>query len=301
MSRLIGRQPPPLLTAGVGLFAEAAAEQGSPVHQVDWRPPMPGTEADLATVLADPRRPTANAEALRRIIGTEAFLVDVLPAGVALQLDPADFLHAGPPIEWQRASGPLRGALLGAAALEGVVDQPEQAEQLFASGTGYTLQPCHHRSAVGPMAGVVSQSMWLFVVQDPATGRQTYCSLNEGLGKVLRYGAYSAEVLDRLRWMSAVLGPLLQTAVRRHGPIDLKAILAQMLQMGDEAHNRNRAGTLMLLRELLPALIESGAPSAEVAGAVRFIAGNDHFFLNLAMPACKLTLDAARDLPGSSV
>jgi len=300
-SRLIGQQPPTLLTAGVGLFAEAAAEQGSPVHQVDWRPPMAGTEADLATVQADPRRQPANAEALRRIVGTEALLVDVLPAEVALQLDRAEFLHAGPPIEWERASGPLRGALLGAAALEGGVDQPEQAEQLFASGTGYTLQPCHHRSAVGPMAGVVSSSMWLFVVQDPATGRQTYCSLNEGLGKVLRYGAYSPDVLDRLRWMSAVLGPLLQTAVRRHGPVDLKAILAQMLQMGDEAHNRNRAGTLMLLRELLPDLIDSGRPAAEVAEAVRFIAGNDHFFLNLAMPACKLTLDAARDLPGSSV
>ena len=98
-----------------------------------------------------------------------------------------------------------------------------------------------------------------------------------------------------------MLGPLLQTAVRRHGPVDLKAILAQMLQMGDEAHNRNRAGTLMLLRELLPDLIDSGEPSADIAEAVRFVAGNDHFFLNLAMPACKLTLDAARDLPGSSV
>ncbi|HET6209799.1 MAG TPA: DUF1116 domain-containing protein [Jatrophihabitans sp.] len=300
MTGLLGG-PPNLLTAGVDLFAEAAANQGCPVHRVDWRPPMPGTEADLATVAADPRRQPANAEALRRIVGTEALLVDVLPAGDALGLGPADFLHAGPPIEWARASGPLRGALLGAAALEGVVDQPEQAEQLFAAGTGYTLQPCHHRSAVGPMAGVVSRSMWVFVVQDPATGRQTYCSLNEGLGKVLRYGAYSPDVLDRLRWMSAVLGPLLQTAVRRHGPVDLRAILAQMLQMGDEAHNRNRAGTLMLLRELLPELIESGVPSGQVAEAVRFIAGNDHFFLNLAMPACKLTLDAARDLPGSSV
>src|SRR6185437_2142432 len=200
-----------------------------------------------------------------------------------------------------RASGPLRGALLGAAAFEGLVDDPERAEPLFAAGSGYTLRPCHSAAAVGPMAGVISASMWLFVVADPVTGRRTYCSLNEGLGKVLRYGAYSPEVLNRLRWMSAVLGPLLQRAIRRHGPIDLRAILAQMLQMGDEAHNRNRAGTLMLLRELLPELIDSGAPSAEVSGAVRFIAGNDHFFLNLAMPACKLTLDAARDIPGSTV
>ncbi|MDQ2836969.1 MAG: DUF1116 domain-containing protein [Actinomycetota bacterium] len=300
MSELLAG-PPRLLTAGVDLFADAAEAQGAEVNRVDWRPPMPGTEADLATVLADRRRQQANAEAVRRIVSTQAMLVDVLPAGPTLGLEKQDFLHAGPPIGWDRASGPLRGALLGAAALEGVVEQPEQAEPMFAAGSGYTLDPCHHHATVGPMAGVVSASMWLFVVEDPATGRRTYCSLNEGLGKVLRYGAYSAEVLERLRWMSAVLGPLLQLAVRRHGPIDLKAILAQMLQMGDEAHNRNRAGTLMLLRELLPELIDSGQPSGQVAEAVKFVAGNDHFFLNLAMPACKLTLDAARDLPGSSV
>jgi hypothetical protein len=151
------------------------------------------------------------------------------------------------------------------------------------------------------MAGVVSPSMWMFVLEDPASGRRTYCSLNEGLGKVLRYGAYGAEVLERLRWMSSVLGPLLQQAVRASGPTDITGILTQMLQMGDEAHNRNRAGTLMLLRDLAPAMVESGAPAGDIAQAVRFIGGNDHFFLNLAMPACKLALDAARDIDGSTM
>jgi Protein of unknown function (DUF1116) len=163
-----------------------------------------------------------------------------------------------------------------------------------------TLDPCHHHGAVGPMAGVVSASMWMFVLEDPASGRRSYCSLNEGLGKVLRYGAYSPEVLDRLRWMSNTLGPLLQKAVRAAGPVDVTAILTQMLHMGDEAHNRNRSGTLMLLRDLGPALVDAG-PAADVAEAVRFIGGNDHFFLNLAMPACKLALDAARDVPGSTM
>jgi hypothetical protein len=151
------------------------------------------------------------------------------------------------------------------------------------------------------MAGVISSSMWLFVLQDPATGRRSYCSLNEGLGKVLRYGAFSPAVLERLTWMSSVLGPLLAAAVRRHGPVDVTAILAQMVQMGDEAHNRNRTGTLMLLRDLLPSMIESGMASGDVGQAAAFIGGNDHFFLNLAMPACKLALDAARDVPGSTL
>jgi hypothetical protein len=151
------------------------------------------------------------------------------------------------------------------------------------------------------MAGVVSPSMWMFVLEDPASGRRTYCSLNEGLGKVLRYGAYGSEVLERLRWMSAVLGPLLAEAVRAAGPVDVTGILTQMLQMGDEAHNRNRAGTLMLLRDLSPALVESSAPGGDVADVLRFVGGNDHFFLNLAMPACKLALDAARGIEGSTM
>jgi hypothetical protein len=83
--------------------------------------------------------------------------------------------------------------------------------------------------------------------------------------------------------------------------VDVTAILAQMVQMGDEAHNRNRTGTLMLLRDLLPSMVESGVSSADVARAAAFIGGNDHFFLNLAMPACKLALDAARDIPGATM
>jgi hypothetical protein len=301
MSTRLLSEAPNIIAAGVDLFSDAALSQGAQVSQVDWRPPMEGTEVDLAAVLGDRRRMSANARAVEQITSAQAYLVDVLPAGETLGLAANDFLHAGPPIGWDRASGPLRGALMGAAALEGVAADPEAAAQLFKSGTGYTLDPCHHHAAVGPMAGVISSSMWVFVVEDPSSGRRSFCTLNEGLGKVLRYGAYSPDVLARLRWMSQVLAPLMQKAIRAHGPVDLKAILAQMLQMGDEAHNRNRAGTLMLLRELLPAMIDSGAAPVDVAESVRFVAANDHFFLNLAMPACKLTLDAARNIPGSTI
>jgi Protein of unknown function (DUF1116) len=298
--------PNAVVNVGADLLADAVADQAVPVGRVDWRPPMDGTAADLAAVAADPRRRAANERALDAMLGVTATLVDVLPASEALGLEPGQFLHAGPPIGWDRASGPLRGALMGGAALEGLVTDPEDAAALFESGTSVSLEPCHHRSAVGPMAGVVTPSMWMFVLEDAATGRRTYCSLNEGLGKVLRYGAYSPEVLTRLRWMGDVLGPLLQRTVRAvrdsgTGPVDVTGILTQMLQMGDEAHNRNRAGTLMLLRDLSPAMVTSGGDPADVAQSLRFIGGNDHFFLNLAMPACKLALDAARDIEGSTM
>ena len=297
--------PTTVITAGAAMFGDAVAAQAVGVTSVDWRPPMPGTEADLATVLADPLRRDANAQALAAMLGVQATLVDVAPASELLGLEPGQFLHAGPPITWDRASGPLRGALMGGAALEGLVEDPEDAVALFESGTSVSLDPCHHHGTVGPMAGVVTPSMWMFVLEDPTTGRRTHCSLNEGLGKVLRYGAYGPEVLTRLRWMRDVLGPLLQTAVRSTvqsaGAVDVTGILTQMLQMGDEAHNRNRAGTLMLMRDLAPAMVESGADVSDVAASLRFVGGNDHFFLNLAMPACKLALDAARDIDGSTM
>jgi hypothetical protein len=286
---------------GLDLLADAVESQAADVTRVDWRPPLPGTENDLASVALDPLRPGANALALERMLAVRARLVDVVPAHEALGLEAGHFLHAGPPITWDRASGPLRGALMGAAVLEGLVDTPDEAAALFEGGLHVRLEPCHHRAAVGPMAGVVSRSMWMFVLEDPDTGSRTHCTLNEGLGKVLRYGAYSPDVLTRLRWMGDVLGPLLQRAVRAAAPVDVTAILGQMLQMGDEAHNRNRAGTLMLLRDLGPALVGSGADAGDVAEVLRFVGGNDHFFLNLAMPACKLALDAARDVPGSTM
>jgi Protein of unknown function (DUF1116) len=148
---------------------------------------------------------------------------------------------------------------------------------------------------------VISPSMWLFELADDATGARAWCSLNEGLGRVLRYGAYGPEVIERLRWMADVLGPVLAAVVRATGPIDITAIIGQMIQMGDEGHNRNRAGTLMFLREILPALIASDRPASDIAEVAGFVAGNDHFFLNLVMPAGKLVGDAAAGIAGSTV
>jgi hypothetical protein len=307
---------PEVVTVGVELFADALREQGVAVTPVEWRPPVSGTQQALATVVGDVRREEANATALQRMLTAGAELVDVQPADEALELAAGSFLHAGPPLTVDRASGPMLGALIGAVLFEGLEPDAAAAEKALrtgrtSQGVAITLDPCHHHRTVGPMAGVVSPSMWVFVLKDPVHGGTAFCSLNEGLGNVLRYGAYGPEVIERLQWMSRVLGPLLQVAVRRRvagaGPIDIKAIVGQMLQMGDEGHNRNRAGTMMLVRELVPELLEgaddlpAGLGLTDVAEVVRFCNGNDHFFLNLVMPACKLALDAARDVPGSTL
>jgi hypothetical protein len=290
---------PRVITVGASILGEALDRQAVARRRVDWRPPLPGTSAALAAVLADPRRERANAIAVGRLVSARPRLVGVRPAREVLGLEPGTFFHAGPPIAWERASGPLRGALIGAMLFEGLADSPGEAETRLASGRGITLDPCHHHRTVGPMAGVVSPSMWMLEVADAEHGGTAYCSLNEGLGKVLRYGAYGPEVIDRLRWMGEVLGPVLRATLERTGPIDLRALAAQALQMGDELHNRNRAATSLLLREIAPAVVEAAPDRA--AEVLRFINGNDHFFLNAGMAAAKVSADAARDVPGSSL
>ncbi|MER5622390.1 DUF1116 domain-containing protein [Streptosporangium sp. NPDC002544] len=289
---------PEVITVGAGVLGEALDAQAVPRTRVDWRPPMPGTEADLARVLADPRRGRANETAVGRLVSARPQLVGVRPAHEVLDLPKGTFLHAGPPIEWERASGPMRGALIGAMLLEGLAADAADAEERLARGQA-RLDSCHHHRTVGPMAGVVTPSMWMFEVHDAEHGGTAYCSLNEGLGKVLRYGAYGPEVLRRLRWMAEVLGPVLQATLERSGPLDLRALTAQALQMGDELHNRNRAATSLLVRELAPEVVE--AAPGHAAEVLRFINGNDHFFLNAGMAACKVSADAARNVPGSTM
>jgi hypothetical protein len=291
---------PTVVTTGVALFEQTLAAQGVDATHVDWRPPA-GAAGALAVVAADPRMTDANARAVDRLQSARPQLVDVRTAHEAIPgLDDRMLLHAGPPIDWHSASGPLRGAIIGAALYEGWADDPDAAAALAADG-GIALAPCHDHHAVGPMAGVVSPSMPMYVVHDDEHDVTAHCTQNEGLGKVLRYGAYGPAVIDRLRWMADVLAPVTRAALRRHGPVDVRSMIVQALQMGDEGHNRNRAGSSLFLREMAGDLVEVDAPSSDVADVLRFVNGNDHFFLNLVMPAAKAAADAARDIPGATM
>ena len=297
--------PPAIVAAGVDVFSDALRAQGAEVHDVDWRPPGLGDPDDLTAIALDPRRAAANRTAVERLLAAGSELVDVRPARDVIGLADRTLLHSGPPLSWEMASGPMRGALIGACLFEGWASDVEEAEKILACGE-VTLDPCHHHRTVGPMAGVTSPSMWMWCLSDPVSGgsgnNMAFCNLNEGLGRVLRMGAFDDEVLTRLAWMRDVLGPVLADAVRSMtDPLDVKSILAQMLQMGDEGHNRNRAGSLMALRELSPAIVGVDAPSSDIAAVLTFIGRNEHFFLNLGMPTAKLALDAARDVPGSTM
>ncbi|MBA3876004.1 MAG: hypothetical protein C0498_03570 [Anaerolinea sp.] len=296
------------VNAGLAMFAEAPIAHGASVTALDWRPPAEG-DREVGLLLArlqdDPADPigrtvaAANAEAVERLLAAQPLLVDIRPAHEALGLTDTRLLHSGPPIPWERMCGPVRGAIVGAILFEGWATSPDQAEALAGSGA-IGFSPCHHHGAVGPMAGVISPSMPVVVVENAAGGTRAHATLNEGLGKVLRFGAYDASVLERLRWFRDVLGPTLSAALGASGPIDLRSLTGQALQMGDEGHNRNIAATSLFTRTLAPSIVRT-ADTATAAAVLDFLRGNDHFFLNLSMAACKSALDAAHGITGSSV
>lgn len=294
-----------VINVGLASFGENITRAGGKVTMLDWRPPASGDAAvgiELARLLGDPTVEEANAVAFGRYQAAQPRLVDVQIAREAIpaMTDRRLILHAGPPIAWPEMCGPVQGAIIGAILYEGWAQSPEQAEALAAGGD-IAFAPCHQHGAVGPMAGVISPSMPLWVVENAAGTNRAYSNFNEGLGKVLRFGANGPEVLERLRWMGTELFDTIQAGVRHLGGLDLKPIIAQALHMGDEVHNRNAAATGLLFKQLVPSLLAVDLPAEALRRSVEFIAGNDHFFLNLSMAASKTMLDAAADVPHSSM
>jgi hypothetical protein len=295
-----------VVNLGLESFARNLSGAGVPVVQVDWKPPAGGDSKVLAALDAIAQSSKvdidkANEEAVSRVLAAKPTVVGI---GVARDVVPGMrknlILHAGPPVTWETMCGPMRGAVMGGLLYEGLAKDAGEAARLAASGE-IDFEPCHHHASVGPMAGVMTSDMPVWILENKAFGNRAFCTLNEGLGKVLRYGAYSEEVLVRLRWMRDELAPVLSGALGLHGPIDMKTVIAQILQMGDDGHNRNRAGTSLIIRELAPYIVLLDKPREGLSNALAFMNANDHFFLNLTMPSAKCSLDPAMGIEGSSM
>ena len=247
----------------------------------------------------------ANQSAVERMMDARPMLIGIARAGDVIPgMRDNLLLHAGPPITWERASGPLRGALIGALLLEDLAGDEDEAMGLIEAG-GVDLEPCHDHNSVGPMAGVISASMQVYVIENITHGNRAFSNLNEGYGKVLRYGAYGPEVLEKLRWMNAEMGVLLADALanllEEGGGIDLRALLAEALHMGDEGHNRNKAGSLLFLKQLVPAITRTGREATLKEKVLQFMGDNPLTVLNPVMAACKAMCDAGHEIEGSTI
>lgn len=244
----------------------------------------------------------ANRAVINKIVASSPVLLDVVPAKeVIKELNDKTILHAGPPIKWENMPHPVQGSCIGAVLFEGWADTEEEALDLLSTGK-IRFIPCHHVDAVGPMGGITTGNMPVFVVEEATQGNRAYCTMNEGIGKVLRFGAYSQEVINRLHWMADVLGPTLGNALKnRENGLSLNPIIAKSVAMGDEFHQRNIAASLVFLKEMSPTIVSLDMDEKDKEDVIKFLADTDQFFLNIMMAAAKSVMDSARTIEYGTV
>jgi hypothetical protein len=306
---------PQVLNLGLESFTESVTANGGGALHLDWQPPGdadPALAWQLACLMGDAddalsagaRIDRANAETCARILSGRPMLVDVVLRADSVWPEMRNervLLHAGAPVAWGDMCGPMHGAMTGAVLYEGWADTPEAATALLERGT-IDFAQCHDFNAVGPMTGIISASMPIFVVRNATHGNMAYTNLNEGIGKCLRFGANSPEVLSRLKWFEKVLAPTLKAAtLAEKDGVDLKAIQAQALLMGDEVHSRNAAATALYFMQMATALARTSAPQTQVRESLEFLSRTSQFFLNLSMAAAKAIMDAAHGIDCSSI
>jgi hypothetical protein len=298
---------PKVINVGLPNFAADLAQNQANVVHVDWQPPATTDAAvldaldKLQTPAIRTRIDAANEVVLQKMTQAQPRLVRVGTAKDLIDgLEDKLILHAGPPVAWEQMCGPMQGAIAGAIVFEGWAENLSDAQALAAGGA-VRFEPNHHYGAVGPMTGLTTRNMPVMVVENTAHSNVAYCTINEGLGKVMRFGGNDESVIARLRWIASDLAPLLANALQHVGGIDLKTIIARGLGMGDEMHQRNVACTSLLLRELAPAMAAVATDTKQLQTALAFIAGNDQFFLNVAMAMGKSIMDPVRGTPDSSI
>lgn len=291
---------PRIINVGVESFNESIRTYGGTSVQFNWRPMAGGNKRMIHLLTELAKREgidEMNDRVVERFRDSQPFLTDVVPAkSVIPELNGKVLLHAGPPIEWENMTNPMQGSCIGAALFEGWASTEEEALELLGSGE-VAFMPCHHVHAVGPMGGITSANMPVLVVENRADDTVAYCTMNEGIGKVLRFGAYSQEVVDRLGWMRDVLAPVLAAALKqKEGGVNLNVLVAKAITMGDEFHQRNIAATLCLLKEVAPLIVSLDWDEQEKRAVMQFLADTDQFFLNIMMAMGKSIVDYARKL-----
>ena len=289
---------PRIINVGVRSFLNSIEDYKGTAVQFDWQPIAGGNKEMIALLHRLEQHPeidVLNQAVVQRLKDGQPFLIDVVQASSAIeQLKGKTLLHAGPPIRYEDMTGPMQGACVGATLFEEWAETEEEARAMLERGE-ISFMPCHYAHAVGPMGGITSGHMPLLKVENRVDGTLAYCTMNEGIGKVLRFGAYSEEVVNRLRWMRDVLGPVLGAAVRSTpNGINLNVIIAKAITMGDEFHQRNIAASLNFFKEITPYILELGCSEEETRQVVRFLADTDQFFLNVMMAAGKSIVDSAR-------
>jgi hypothetical protein len=293
-----------VVNIGLPLFADAVRDQATPVQEVDWRIPADG-RADLVDDLellygkGASEIDDANAEVVRRLDESVPLLVDIDSAkDVVPGMTDRMLLHCGPEIEWDDVCDPLRRSMRAAVVSEGLAKNVREANRLLADGV-VRLEPAYRHDTVLPMASAIGPSAPVFVVDNRDAGTRAFAPINQGPGDTAWFGRETSEAIARLNFLRETAGPMLRRIVETSGPIDLFALAAQGVQIGDDVHMRTQGTTSLLIRDLLSQL--AALPDDGRVAFAEYLRGNHLFFLNLAMAAAKATAMWAEQVDGSSI
>jgi NifU-like protein involved in Fe-S cluster formation len=295
------------INVGIEFFKDDILKQNATAAHLEWKPPGGGKPELIAALdklenaeLLE-KIEAANKLAVERIVNSQPILIGFDQAiNCVPGMTKTTILHSGPPITWDRMNGAMKGAVTGAIVFEGLAKDLEEAAAVAASGQ-ITFAPCHEHNCVGSMAGVTSASMFMHIVENKTYGNIAYTNLSEQMSKILRMGANDETVIARLNWMRDVLGPMLRDAMKLSNGIDLRLMLAQALHMGDECHNRNNAGTSLLIQALTPFILETNFTTEQKREVFDFVASSDYFSGPTWMALCKCALDAAHGIENSTI
>lgn len=298
-------EKPKVINIGLKSFNKSIKDFGGKSIWVNWKPKAGGNKKliqiiDFISSIESIK--SSNLAVIDKFKNSQPFLVDVVPAKSVIEiLNKKTILHAGPPIRYEDMTGPMQGSCIGAVLFEKWANTQDEAVKLLESGE-IEFCPCHHVNAVGPMGGITTANMPVLVVKNNLDGTIAYCNVNEGIGKVLRFGAYSQEVIDRLEWMRDILGPTLSKALKlKENGINLSVLIAKAITMGDEFHQRNIAASQLFLKEIAPFIVMLDIPQDDKYQVIKFLADTEQFFLNIMMATGKAIVDCARKIQEGTV
>ncbi len=290
---------------GLKVFNTDYDIQGIEYYDLEWRPPC-GGNIKLLEMLEElePFKEVikeANDRVITKMKSATARLVDIkLLKDIINTKNEKLILHSGPPVKWEEMCDPQKGAVIGAVIYERWANNIEEAKKIIESGE-IILKSTHEYNFVGPMAGITSPSMPVHVLYDDINNNYAYCNINEGLGGVLRFGKNSPDVIEKLLWIKDEFYPVLKEALSIGEDIDIRNIIYQALNMGDECHNRNKAATSLFYKEISKKVLLTNFSNEKKLKVLEYISGNDHYFLNLSMPYCKLATIAGNNIKYSSI
>jgi len=295
---------PKVINIGLKSFGEPIEAHDGKIYQFDWKP-VAGGDVELQKMLhflSTAEIDNANQDVADKIAAGAPYLLDVVPAHTVIpELKEKVLLHAGPPITYENMTSPIQGSCVGAILFEGWAADEAGARKMLERGE-ITFVPCHHVDAVGPMGGITSMNMPVFIVENKTDGNRAYCTMNEGIGAVLRFGAYSPEVITKLKWLKDTLAPVLSQAFQAiEGGMDLNVLISKAIAMGDEFHQRNIAASALFLREVAPIIGGLEIDDVKRKESLAFLAETEQFFLNIMMASCKAVLDGARTIAEGTV